>query len=62
MPKRTADGVRLPMRFKLGYDALCRDELFFGRDELFFGRDELFVSERGFQFLAKQAASSDGRG
>ena len=49
MPKRTADIFRLPMRFNLG------------RDELFLGRNELFVSEGGFQFLAKVAASSDGR-
>ena len=57
IPKLTADGVRLPMRFKSG-----RDDLFLGRDDLFLVRDELLFSERGFQFLAKVAASSDGRG
>ena len=34
----------------------------FGRDELFLDRYGLFFSEGGFQFLAKVASSSDGRG
>ena len=47
MPKRTSDGVRLPMRFNLGCDepSLGRHVLSLGRLVLFVGRDELFVSE-----------------